>query len=76
MRRRTFLGSALAAGGLVSARAALPVPSFGPKLLLGSELAHELLFTSLRVLPEVLDREGYPFAHRDVTSALRGVLHQ
>ncbi|CAN5851861.1 TIGR01777 family oxidoreductase [soil metagenome] len=28
----------------------LPIPSFGPKLLLGSELAHELLFASQRVL--------------------------
>ena len=63
-----------ALGAVLRRPTALRVPSFGPKLLLGSELAHDLLFTSLRVLPEVLEREEYPFAHRDVTSALRGVL--
>ena len=32
----------------------LPVPSFGPKLLLGSELADALLFTGQKVMPEIL----------------------
>ena len=40
----------------------LPVPSFGPKLLLGGELAESLLFTSQRVLPAVLTEQGFPFA--------------
>lgn len=41
----------------------LPVPSFGPKLLLGSELADALLFTGQNVLPKVLQQSGYRFQH-------------
>lgn len=52
----------------------LPVPAFGPKLLLGGELAETLLFESQRVEPAVLEREGYPFRHRDITAALCAVL--
>ncbi len=54
----------------------LPVPSFGPKLLLGSELADALLFTGQRVLPEVLGASGYQFRHHDLESALRALLHR
>ena len=52
----------------------LPIPSFGPKLLLGSELAENLLFTGQRVLPAVLGRSGYPFRHTTLEVALRDVL--
>lgn len=52
----------------------LPVPSFGPKLLLGGELAEALLFTSQRVLPAVLTEQGYPFAHPTLEVALRALL--
>ncbi|MFM8650440.1 MAG: TIGR01777 family oxidoreductase [Actinomycetota bacterium] len=52
----------------------LPVPSFGPKLLLGSELADALLFTGQRVLPEVLGASGYQFRHHDLETALRSLL--
>lgn len=52
----------------------LPVPAFGPKLLLGGELADQLLFASQRVLPTVLEDRGFPFAHRDLETALRAVL--
>ncbi len=51
-----------------------PVPSFGPKILLGSELADALLFTSARVLPGVLTSSGYSFAHPTIDDALRDVL--
>jgi len=51
-----------------------PVPSFGPKILLGSELADALLFTSARVLPAVLTSNGYSFAHPTIDDALRDVL--
>lgn len=54
--------------------ALLPVPPFGPKLLLGGELAKELLFTSARVVPAALDLAGYRFQHRDVAAALGAVL--
>jgi NAD dependent epimerase/dehydratase family enzyme len=52
----------------------LPIPSFGPKLLLGSELAENLLFTGQRVVPAVLQGAGYQFAHPELESALRAIL--
>ena len=52
----------------------LPVPSFGPKLLLGSELAETLLFTSQRVECDVLTSRGFEFAHPGLEGALRALL--
>lgn len=52
----------------------LPVPSFGPKLLLGSELADTLLFESKRVLPEKLQENNFEFHHKEIEDALRSVL--
>ena len=52
----------------------LPCPPFGPKLVVGGELAEALLFTSARVLPTVLESSGFTFAHPDVEPALRHVL--
>ena len=54
--------------------ALFPVPAFGPRILLGSELADALLFTGQRVLPGRLEASGYHFAHRDLESALRALL--
>ena len=54
--------------------AIFPVPRFGPKLLLGKELADSLLFTSARVQPEALTQGGYEFAHPTLPEALRSVL--
>lgn len=59
---------------VVGRPALFPVPSFGPKLLLGGELADELLFTSARVLPAALEAAGYSFRHRTLEAALRAVL--
>ena len=53
----------------------LPVPEFGPKLLLGAELADALLFEGQRVDSAVLGRdENFSFAHPDLATALRAVL--
>lgn len=52
----------------------LPVPKFGPKLLLGGELADALLFDGQRVHPTVLAGDGFEFAHADLASALRAEL--
>ena len=52
----------------------LPVPKFGPKLLLGGEAASALLFEGQRVLPRVLERNGYTFVHPDLETGLRGLL--
>lgn len=54
--------------------AILPIPSFGPKLLLGSELATNLLFDGQRVVPKVLQDAGYRFEHPDLETALRALL--
>lgn len=50
--------------------AALQVPRFGPRLLLGRELADELLFSSTRALPETLTAAGFQFQHSDLRSTL------
>ena len=52
----------------------LPIPSFGPKLLLGGDLAEALLFTGQQVLPGVLGADGYAFAHPTLDVALRALL--
>ncbi len=54
---------------------ALPVPSFGPKLLLGSELANALLFTGQNVLPKVLQASGYAFHHPRLDAAFAALLN-
>lgn len=56
--------------------ALLPVPSFGPKLLLGGELADALLFTGQKVLPKALTADGFTFRHPDLESALRSLLNR
>jgi uncharacterized protein (TIGR01777 family) len=53
----------------------LPIPKFGPKLLLGGELADNLLFTGQKVLPRVLEADdGFTFAHPDLATALHALL--
>ena len=64
----TLLGQALGRPSL------LPVPSFGPKLLLGGELANALLFTGQKVLPKVLQQSGYQFQHPRLDDAFRALL--
>ena len=52
----------------------LPIPKFGPKLVLGGELADNLLFSGQKVLPTTLQNDGYEFRHPDLEAALRAVL--
>jgi uncharacterized protein (TIGR01777 family) len=53
----------------------LPIPKFGPKLLLGGELAENLLFTGQKVLPRVLEADdGFTFRHPDLATALHALL--
>jgi uncharacterized protein len=61
-------------GSVLRRPTALPIPAFGPKLLLGSELAEALLFTGQRVAPRVLEAAGYRFTHPDLEGALRSLL--
>jgi uncharacterized protein len=52
----------------------VPVPAFGPRLLLGRELADNLLFCSQKMLPTRLRASGYEFAHPELEGALRALL--
>lgn len=62
-------------GDVLSRPTFLPVPRFGPKLLLGGELADALLFDGQQVEPGVLTgQDDFSFAHPDLASALRAVL--
>lgn len=51
--------------------AILPVPSLGPRLLLGEQGARELAEASQRVVPAKLFAAGHRFRHPDVGDALR-----
>ena len=61
-------------GSALSRPTVLPIPSFGPKLLLGSELANALLFTGQRVIPGALTRDGFVFQHQTLDVALSALL--
>lgn len=54
--------------------AVMPIPRFGPALLLGKELAESLLYSSAKVLPTVLSADGYRFRHATLEEALRDLL--
>lgn len=49
----------------------IPVPKFGLKLLLGGQMAEELLLFSQRALPTRLLDTGYTFKHPELDDALR-----
>lgn len=61
-------------GKAVRRPALFPVPSFGPRLLLGSELADNLLFSGQRVVPTVLTEAGFTFDHPTLDVALPALL--
>ena len=61
-------------GRVLRRPALLPVPRPMLNLVLGGELATALLFTSARVLPDLLVRSGFEFEHPDIETALRAVL--
>lgn len=50
------------------------VPRFAPRLALG-EMAEELLFTSIRALPEATLAGGYTFRWPELAPALRHLIH-
>jgi uncharacterized protein len=58
-------------GRVVGRPAVIPVPTFGPKLLAGRQLADELLFASSKVHPRRLVDAGFEFAHPTLEAALR-----
>jgi uncharacterized protein (TIGR01777 family) len=54
--------------------ALLPVPSFGPRLLLGEQGARELASASQRVLPARLQQADHRFRRPDLEQTLRHLL--
>jgi uncharacterized protein (TIGR01777 family) len=63
-----------ALGAVLGRPTLIPIPAFGPKLLLGSEMAQNLLLDGQRVLPEMLKADGYSFAHTEIESGLRAAV--
>jgi NAD dependent epimerase/dehydratase family enzyme len=61
-------------GAVLGRPTVIPVPAFGPKLVLGSERADALLFSGQRVVPRALAADGYEFRHSELEPALRAVL--
>jgi uncharacterized protein (TIGR01777 family) len=61
-------------GRVLRRPALIPVPPFGPQLLLGAEGAKELAAASQRVHPAVLASLGHSFRHPGLEGALRHVL--
>ncbi|MCO8127464.1 TIGR01777 family oxidoreductase [Acidimicrobiia bacterium EGI L10123] len=52
----------------------LPIPKLGPTVLLGKELTEALLYTSHRVLPTVLEADGFVFRHPTIETCLAAML--
>ena len=61
---------------VLSRPALVPVPRFGPRLLLGRQLADSLLFTSARARPAALEAGGYAFEDVSLEPGLRRMLLQ
>lgn len=52
----------------------LPAPAFGVRLILGRELADEVVLAGQRVLPRSLEGAGFDFRYDDAEASLRHVL--
>jgi uncharacterized protein len=65
---------ARAVGAALHRPTVLAVPAPALRLVLGTEMAEELVLGGQRVLPAVLESRGYGFAHTDVDEAVRSVL--
>jgi uncharacterized protein len=61
-------------GRVLRRPAVLAVPRFAPAIVFGRELVEELLFASLRVLPERALTSGYAFHHTHLETCLRELL--
>lgn len=54
--------------------AVVPVPRFGPRLLLGRQLADEMLFFSMRATPARLEEAGFRFLRPQIDAGLKAAL--
>ena len=65
---------AKALGAALHRPTVLAVPAPALRLVLGTEMAEELVLGGQRVLPAVLEARGYTFAHPTLDEAVRSVL--
>ncbi len=65
---------AVALGKALHRPTLLSVPAFGPRLLLGGEMANALLFDSARVLPARLSASGFEFTHKTIDEAFAAIV--
>ncbi len=65
-----------ALGGALHRPTLLPTPLFPLKAIYGGELVQHLLVNGQRVVPGVLEANGYDFAHPEIGDALRAVLER
>lgn len=65
---------AAALGRVLHRPAVLPAPAFALRLLLGRDMANELLLGGARIAPSRLLAAGFRFRYPDLESALRGIL--
>lgn len=63
-------GLAHAIGTEMKRPSVIPIPTFGPALLLGKEGAHELALADQRVVPEVLNNHEHHFRYSTIDKAL------
>ncbi|MGO1524095.1 MAG: TIGR01777 family oxidoreductase [Nesterenkonia sp.] len=61
-------------GAVLRRPAAIPVPSAGPKLLLGGQGAKEMVLADQHVSAQKAQSLGYGFRHQDLAAALRHLL--
>jgi uncharacterized protein (TIGR01777 family) len=61
-------------GAALHRPSALAVPAGALRLLLGAEMADELVLGGQRVLPTILSNRGFEFAHADIDGAVRAVI--
>jgi uncharacterized protein (TIGR01777 family) len=62
-------------GGVLRRPTPFPVPAFFLRLVLG-EMADELFFSSIRVVPKVLLDHGFEFTHGELEFGLRDILNR
>lgn len=63
-----------ALGEVLNRPALLPTPAFALRLMVGREMADELLLGGAKIFPQRLQAEGFQFACPDIRTALRTVL--
>jgi uncharacterized protein len=61
-------------GAVLRRPTVLPVPSLGPRILLGKQGARELAFANQRVIPQQLNQAGHSFRQPDLEQTLRHLL--